>query len=427
MKKQKFLSLFGISLALFTLVVPLLACANLNSTIQGVSNVITASSDAIANEAIHLEDNLFGARSNEYNLLAIPKEVAYWVGLCGINTSCWGQLFAPGSLQCVSFVTGAFAAAGDPLPAQGNAIDFWSLYKNRAGWQEITNGQGAPAPGDIVVWSGGQYGHVAIVASIKSPTSNQGGSVTVGEANGPGNTPGVSPGGKGNFYTMLWTPPTTNLPAGYVTTWPGYTVLGFIRQIRGRPAPVTPVPTSNLSALSNLPGIPPLTSAQSPYAQTALNAAVQFQLPSPARFVVQLDNESKFNPNAVSPAGAIGVAQFLPSTLAGIPCSTDPVTNPLKDCSSTGDIIPGQATPTNEIYAGAYYMKGLLTHFLTYTTNTDQAYAYAVGGYNAGQGTIDNALTNCKASQWMQCLPTQTVRYVNCIMGYDPSQCNFTW
>src|SRR5439155_27143456 len=47
--------------------------------------------------------------------------------------------------------------------------------------------------------------------------------------------------------------------------------------------------------------------------QDASNAGI-----SPDIFVRQINQESGFNPSAVSPAGAIGIAQFEPSTAAAL-------------------------------------------------------------------------------------------------------------
>ncbi len=120
-------------------------------------------------------------------------------------------------------VTGAYALAGSPLPAAGNAIDFWSLYQHRPGWLEVPSAtaapsqRGLPMPGDIMVWYDPppRVGHVAIVVGVIPPVQGHNGSITFAEANGPG-----------SIVTQ------TLLPDLTVVTWSNpipYSVLGYIR------------------------------------------------------------------------------------------------------------------------------------------------------------------------------------------------------
>ena len=53
------------------------------------------------------------------------------------------------------------------------------------------------------------------------------------------------------------------------------------------------------------------------YRAIATAAARRYGIP-PAIFLRQIGQESGFNPNAVSPAGAIGIAQFMPATARGV-------------------------------------------------------------------------------------------------------------
>jgi hypothetical protein len=55
------------------------------------------------------------------------------------------------------------------------------------------------------------------------------------------------------------------------------------------------------------------TNVPAQYQSEVLVAAQRWDI-SPAILAAQLDAESGFNPNSVSPAGAVGIAQFLPST-----------------------------------------------------------------------------------------------------------------
>ena len=70
------------------------------------------------------------------------------------------------------------------------------------------------------------------------------------------------------------------------------------------------------SGLNN-PVLPPMSLPKSQYVAIAQQDAIAAGIP-PDYFARQINNESGFNPNAVSPAGAVGIAQFLPGTAAGL-------------------------------------------------------------------------------------------------------------
>jgi hypothetical protein len=119
--------------------------------------------------------------------------------------------------------------------------------------------------------------------------------------------------------------------------------------------------------------------------QDALNAGI-----SPTYFVRQINQESGFNPNAVSPAGAVGIAQFLPSTAAGL------------------GINPWD--PLQALSAAAHMMA-------SYANKYGGDYAKALAAYNAGDGTVQYAINTCGPISWMNCLPAETQNYIHTIMG----------
>lgn len=142
--------------------------------------------------------------------------IAYWERTCP-GCSDWRN----GNLQCVMFVLAAYGLAGLPPPAAGNAVTFWSLYSQRAGWAEIPAGvaplgaRGLPSPGDMMVWYSAlepTVGHIAIVVGVTAPTPIANGAVTFAEANGPG--------------PLVTEPLLSDLS---VQTWSHYLVLGYIR------------------------------------------------------------------------------------------------------------------------------------------------------------------------------------------------------
>jgi soluble lytic murein transglycosylase-like protein len=109
---------------------------------------------------------------------------------------------------------------------------------------------------------------------------------------------------------------------------------------------------------------------------------------SPTYFVRQIQQESGFNPNAESPSGAVGIAQFMPSTAAGL--GIDPW-NPIQ-------ALQGAA----KMMANAYHAYG--------------DYAKALAAYNAGSANLNYAVSSCGAN-WLSCMPLQTQDYVATIMG----------
>ncbi len=110
---------------------------------------------------------------------------------------------------------------------------------------------------------------------------------------------------------------------------------------------------------------------------------------SPVYFVRQINQESGFNPGAVSPAGAVGIAQFLPSTAAGLGIN-----------------------PWDPVQA----LRGAAQLMARYNSSYGGDYAKALAAYNGGSGTVQYAVNNCGAN-WLNCLPGETRRYIFVIMG----------
>src|SRR5260370_4649382 len=100
----------------------------------------------------------------------------------------------------------------------------------------------------------------------------------------------------------------------------------------------------------------------------------------PVYFVRQTSEGSGLNPNAVSPAGAEGIAQFEPGTAAGL--GIDPW-NPIQSLRGAAQLM-------------ASYAK-------TYGRN----YAKALAAYNGRTGTLQNARNAC-GTHLFDCLPGQT-------------------
>ena len=137
----------------------------------------------------------------------------------------------------------------------------------------------------------------------------------------------------------------------------------------------------------NGPGLPYMAIANSPYVAVAEQAATKAGIP-PAYFVRQIQQESGFNPNAVSITNAEGIAQFEPYTASGLGI------NPWDPNSA----LPGAA----RLMANYYHQYG--------------NYAKALGAYNAGPGAVQSAVYSC-GMYWLSCMPGQSQDYVYRITG----------
>jgi Transglycosylase SLT domain len=145
---------------------------------------------------------------------------------------------------------------------------------------------------------------------------------------------------------------------------------------------------SQQEAVLNNPVLPPMALPKSQYVAIAQQDAVAVGIP-PDYFVRQIQQESGFNPNSVSPAGAVGIAQFLPSTAAGLGIN-----------------------PWDPIQA----LQGAARLMANYAHNYGGDYAKALAAYNGGSGNVQSAINNCGAN-WLNCLPGETRHYIYVIMG----------
>jgi soluble lytic murein transglycosylase-like protein len=118
--------------------------------------------------------------------------------------------------------------------------------------------------------------------------------------------------------------------------------------------------------------------------QDATNAGIPAD-----RFVRQINMESGFNPNVVSSAGAIGIAQIMPATAQS--WGVDPY------------------DPVASLQVASQHMAWYYAHY-------GYDYRKALGAYNAGVSTVNSAETRCGWS-WQQCVPAETQRYITAIMS----------
>jgi soluble lytic murein transglycosylase-like protein len=106
-------------------------------------------------------------------------------------------------------------------------------------------------------------------------------------------------------------------------------------------------------------------------------------------YVRQINQESGFNPGSVSSAGAIGIAQIIPSTAAS--WNVDPW------------------DPVASLKVAADHMHWYYVHY-------GYSYSKALSCYNAGCGSLESAEARCGYG-WQTCVPSETQRYISAIMG----------
>lgn len=155
------------------------------------------------------------------------------------------------------------------------------------------------------------------------------------------------------------------------------------------PAASTPAPVTSYAPASYAPApaaaIPPPAggSASTPYDGAIAAAAARYNL-DPAVLHGLIQQESGFDPNSRSSAGALGLTQLMPGTASSLG-----VANPLD--------------PVESIEGGARYLSQMMSKF---GGNTEEALA----AYNAGPGAV---------SQYGGVPPyAETQDYVNKVLGY---------
>ena len=105
------------------------------------------------------------------------------------------------------------------------------------------------------------------------------------------------------------------------------------------------------------------------YAGLAASYARKYGI-DPEIFVRQMVQESGLNPDAVSPAGALGIAQIMPKTAKDPGYGVAPVSDP--------------TDPEESLRFGAEYMRAMLDRY-------EGDYGKALAAYNAGPGAVDKA------------------------------------
>ncbi|HEY7123639.1 MAG TPA: lytic transglycosylase domain-containing protein [Ktedonobacterales bacterium] len=158
---------------------------------------------------------------------------------------------------------------------------------------------------------------------------------------------------------------------------------------------------------------PPTTSR---WLAVAISEAERNQIDT-AVFAWQIWQESRFDPDAVSPAGAIGIAQFEPETAAELGI------NP-RDPSQA----PAAAARLDAQRIGQYAQRARLLADHFGGASARYAYGLMLAAYNAGAGAVEGAWTRSfswfglplwpsDAWNWLSHLGRETRNYVPAILG----------
>lgn len=127
-------------------------------------------------------------------------------------------------------------------------------------------------------------------------------------------------------------------------------------------------------------------------------------------YKAQLWQESRLDPAARSPAGAEGLAQFMPGTWA----------DTMRALGTAGQ---PRTLAQPSIEAGAYYMSRLRGQWTTKRPEQDR-HDLSLASYNAGLGNILAAQRACKMAVLYQpimaCLPLITGRHAEETLNYAP-------
>lgn len=416
---KAFLVTVGIICLIFLLII--VALGGLAQQLLGGTGLFSS----IVTAARSLQAHVHGSRSNLYDIHDpfMKPVLGYWAKSCpgnGPGGIC--ALAESGNLQCVEFVTAAYWLGGDPLPAAPNAEEFWDTYARQPGWQQIPSpsafpgtAKQAPHLGDLMVFKGGahlenghmvEFGHIGIVVGFTAPSADADGSIEIAQGNGPGTklaplslSPWVANDQPGNTYEMTvhsdYTIDTWGPYSLSGVAYGGMTVLGFLHDAAFAQK------HANARLEAHAQSLPQGLSFSTPYVQEAWNDAESVGIP-PGYFVRQINAESHFHPRAKSPAGAMGIAQFMPGTAAGLP-------NPF-----TGQGTLNPSDPSQALLAAARLMA-------SYTQHYQGNYAKALAAYNGGSGQVTLAERQAadagEGDQWMNYLSPESRQYIQTITG----------
>ena len=157
--------------------------------------------------------------------------------------------------------------------------------------------------------------------------------------------------------------------------------------IQPAPPPAQALPEEDISQYMPQPQQGPASS----YGEAFLKAEGQYGLPEGLLSTIGY-NESRYDPNAVSPAGATGLMQLMPPTAK--------------------EYGVDARDPYASIDAAGKKMAGLIKYY-----NGDMA--KAVAAYNYGEGNLNKAIRKA-GDNWLSATPRETQLYVSNVLGGAP-------
>lgn len=163
------------------------------------------------------------------------------------------------------------------------------------------------------------------------------------------------------------------------------------------------------------------TALRLPARKISQNESVKLASRQASRFGVEtamilgvITQESGFNTNAVSPVGAMGMMQLMPSTVKHIN-NASPIS------------ISSAFQPAQNIAGGTWYLRSLYNQFQGLPET--RRWQFALASYNGGIGRVSNAISKVSKSKnkprsqvsWLEIssyLPRETQNYVPAVLSH---------
>jgi len=148
------------------------------------------------------------------------------------------------------------------------------------------------------------------------------------------------------------------------------------------------------------------------YSDYIINASKKYSI-DPFLLLAIAREESRYNPEAISPAGAIGLLQIMPSTARRLSLEIK------KDNGSVGGEVAVEpqrwhallTDPALNIELGAFYLSRLIKRY--------GVLSYAIAAYNAGEAAVDSWLKNnySDEDEFIEDIPYgETINYVKRVL-----------